>query len=35
MKKLFILLASLVVLVVSISTCFACMGATYEPKLRS
>jgi cyclic lactone autoinducer peptide len=35
MKKFYILLAVLVQMIVTMSTGFACIGATYEPKVRS
>lgn len=34
MKKLYLLLAALVVLVVALSSGFACYSLGYEPKLR-
>ncbi len=34
MKKLYLLLAALVVLVVALSSGFACYGWGYEPKMR-
>ena len=34
MKKLYLLLAALVVMVVALSSGFACFGICYEPKMR-
>jgi len=34
MKKLYLLLAALVVMVVALSSGFACFGMGFEPKIR-
>lgn len=34
MKKLYLLLAALVAMVVALSSGFACLGVGYEPKMR-